>query len=89
MTEITSIHSTQSYDWEEDRSTLPLHATMQLPGMHADSVQVVLWDFPSSKYFFIHYPLLQTLPTKRGQKSNVVLANTSMNTKQELQQGKS
>lgn len=51
-------------------------------------LQVALWDFPSSKYFFIQYLLLQTSQTKWGQNSNVVFANAPVNTNQELQQGK-
>lgn len=63
-TEITPIYSIQNYDWEEGHSPLPLHASVQLPGLHADTVQVLLWDFPQSVYFYIQYPLLQTLQTR-------------------------
>ena len=52
---------------EEEHSPPPWHASMQFPGLHTDSAQVVLWDFPdfpSSKYVFNQYLLLQTLQTK-------------------------
>lgn len=40
------MYSIQNDDWEEGHSPLPLHASMQLPGLHTDTVQVLLWDFP-------------------------------------------
>lgn len=64
MTETTPINTIQNYDWEEEHSPLPLHASMQLPGPHTGSVAGSITGFSFIQVFFHPVPFVANFANK-------------------------